>query len=153
MTPQPSVAGTRGAPWRPVRYNSAKRHPTLPLLAKHGGKVWSGKGGVRKSKPAAIAGPTPAASAPVAVEVNGAVIGLALRLGKGFVFFSGGHRTDALDQRIFVSLAAIREAAGETAQPGAATPEAESRDGLGNATNDDLSVADGAKDESCSLTG
>jgi hypothetical protein len=148
MTPQPSVAGTRGALWRPVRNNSAKRHPTLPLLAKHGGKIWNGKVGGRKSKPAAIA-----ATAPVAVEVNGAVIGLALRLGKGFVFFSGGHRTDALDQRIFVSLAAIREAAGETAQPGAATPEAESRDGLGNATNDDLSVADGAKDESCSLAG
>jgi hypothetical protein len=144
MTPQPSVAGTRGALWRPVRNNSAKRHPTLPLLAKHGGKVWSGKGSVRKSKPAAIAGPTPAAAAPVAVEVNGVVIGLALRLGKGFVFFSGGHRTDAFDQRIFASLAAIREAAGGTARPS---------DGLGDATNDDLSVADGAKDESCSLAG
>jgi hypothetical protein len=53
-----------------------------------------------------------AASAPIAVRVNGEVAGLALRQEQGFVFLSASHLTDAFDGLLFRSIAAIREAAG-----------------------------------------
>jgi hypothetical protein len=52
-------------------------------------------------------------TAPVAVHVDGALVGLALKVGRSFVFFSAGQRTDHCDGQVFTSLAAIREAAGE----------------------------------------
>jgi hypothetical protein len=73
---------------------------------------------VRVNDNPAIA-PAPASTAPVAVQVNGRLVGLALKVGGRFVFFSGGHPTDDCDGKTFTSLAAIREAAGEIPSPAA----------------------------------
>jgi hypothetical protein len=63
-----------------------------------------------KGKQADIALPA-ANTAPIAVHVDGEVIGIAVRQGESFLFFSATARTDAFDRVLFQNPAAIREAA------------------------------------------
>jgi hypothetical protein len=105
----PDAAAAAGQVWRPGLGKiggSLSAHPWQDANAE---KV---KPVARKVKPPRRRTAEPGiATVPVAVLVNGTVIGLALQIGRGFRFFSAAHGTDAFDGEVFATLTAIYERA------------------------------------------
>jgi len=106
MRAEPPAADLPVTAWGRNRGGSVNR--LRPRRAQQAGAASARRIAAGPSRIAVDAG----GAAPVAVELAGDVIGLALRLGDRFLFFSGGHRTDGLDGERFASLDAIRAAAG-----------------------------------------
>ena len=116
MRREPSVTSARAGKRASVRDKRSGGYRTGTSLASLAGEAKPARrntaiGGGSGKPSIAIA---PASTAPVAMHVNGRLVGLALKVGQSFVFFSAGHRTDDCDGKVFSSLAAIREAAGES---------------------------------------
>jgi hypothetical protein len=115
MRIEPSVTSVRVDKWPSAHDKGTRAYRHNALLASREGKAKPARRNavvvsVRRQPGIAIA---QLWTAPVAIHVDDRLVGLALKLGQGFVFFSAGHRTDGWDGKVFKTIDAIREAAGE----------------------------------------
>jgi hypothetical protein len=131
MRPEQSAAMPGGALWRQPRSTIGHTLRGIARIAEH---VRTRRPSARPRRRAAV---RDAPAAPIAIWLDGNVMGLALKLGNGFVFFSATHRTDALDGRIFTEPGAIREAV-------AAAIVADAQQAAGRTAADAGIIADGA---------
>jgi hypothetical protein len=99
---------------RPTRAKNHGRVPPMLGMPTKRGPARQGAGNtiVNAGNQPVIAA-AQAATGPIALHVDGHLVGLALKIDARFLFFSAGHRTDDFDRQIFTSLADIRDALGD----------------------------------------